>query len=217
MTAAPARPTLSLRRELARKGIHLLSAGMPVAYAMGVLGRGLLGAALAVVCVIAVAVETARARHERTRRVFDRTAGALLRAHEHGRWSGATWLALSLLGAVALLPPRPVAVAAMWAVCVGDAAAAVFGRAFGGTLRGLVRGASRRASRGAGKSLEGSLACFAAALVGALAVARLPLAQGLVAALAAALAERPARPLDDNVRIVAAVGGSLMLWRVLAG
>jgi hypothetical protein len=40
-------------------------------------------------------------------------------------------------------------------------------------------------------------------------------AEGVVAASAAALAEWPAGPADDNIRITAAVGGAILLWRLL--
>jgi hypothetical protein len=35
----------------------------------------------------------------------------------------------------------------------------------------------------------------------------------LVASLAASLAERPRRPLDDNIRVVVAVAIGITLWR----
>jgi dolichol kinase len=198
----PAGAPLALRHELARKGIHLATATIPVAYAAG-LPRAWLLWLLTALCAAAVAAELGRGRHERTRALVERAAGRLFREHERERWSGATWLAVALLAA-ALLFPRDVAVATMWAVSVGDAAAAVVGRTLG-----------RRASRGAGKSLAGSLACAGAAAVGALLVARLPPVESLTAAAVAALAERPRAPFDDNIRIVLAVGGSLLLLRAL--
>lgn len=209
--AAPLPLPLPLRHELARKALHLTAAGVPVAYALGAPRALLLPALLALVAVAAL-IEVARVRSARARERFLRAAGVLLRAHEHERLSGATWLLVAFAVAVALYP-RDVAVAAMWAVAVGDASAAVIGRL-----------ASRRAHRAAaargdpppaGKTLAGSAACFVTTLAGALGVAALPLVQAIVAALAAALAERPGGPIDDNIRVVVTVGVGILLWRMV--
>lgn len=199
MTVAP---PLSLRHELARKGIHLLSAIFPVALAVGVPTRVVV-VALGVLVVIALATEWARARHDRVRAVFHSTVGTLLRPHEHQALSGATWLFVALLGAVALLP-HSVAIVAMWAVSTGDAMAAIFGSWIG----------RRRVGR-SGKTIEGSLACALVTFAGAMLIARLSVSESVAAALLAAVAELPRRPLDDNVRIVVAVGGGILLWRLI--
>jgi dolichol kinase len=178
-------------------------------------------------------VELARWRSARARERVLRATGLLLRAHEHQRLSGATWLLASFALAVALYP-RAVAVAAMWGVAVGDASAAVVGR-LAARRRANRAGAAHRAATTphtsdvpttpavtraepagvtAGKTFAGSAACFVATLAGALAVARLGAGESVVAALAGALAERPARPFDDNVRIVAAVGVAVLLYRL---
>ena len=192
---------LSLARELARKGIHLVTALAPLAYAAGV-GRLPLAVVLGAAAAVALTVELARVAHAPTRGIFQRMAGPLLRAHEHVRWAGATWLFVAFLGAVLLLP-REVAITAMWAVAVGDAAAAVVGRSVG-HLR----------LAGSAKTIEGSMACWSATFVGAVLVAHLPMGEGVVAASAAALAEWPAGVADDNIRIAAAVGGAILLWRL---
>ena len=199
----PAVAPLTLRRELARKALHLTSVVVPLAYAAGLVTRRPLAALVLLLFGVALAVELGRARSERVRARFARATGALLRAHEHHRWAGATWL----LGAFALsllLFPRAVAVAAMWAVSVGDASAAVVGRTLG----------RHRLLAGSTKTLEGSVACAVATFVGASLVARLGPGASVVAALAAAAAEAPSRPLDDNVRVALAVGGGILLWRM---
>ena len=193
---------LALRHELARKALHLTSAAVPVAYAGGLVERRWLAAFLLVLLGVALAVELGRARSERLRAHFTRATGALLRAHEHHRWSGATWLLAAFAAAVILFPPA-VAVAAMWAVSIGDAGAAIVGRAFG-----------RHRIAGLAKTVEGSVACAALTLLGARLVARLDIGACVVAALVAALAEAPSRPLDDNVRVALAVGGGILLWRM---
>jgi dolichol kinase len=194
-----ATPAFPLQREVARKGLHLLSVVVPVAYSVGV-SRTVVVLALACAVAVALVVELARARHEKTRTVFDARLGKLLRLHEARGLSGATWLIIALL-ASAVLFPRDIAIAAMAAVAVGDAAAAIVGRA-------LTR------SAGEGKSLAGSFACFAASALMALAIARFSWAEALIVGIFAALAERPRRPLDDNLRIAMAVGCGILLWRM---
>lgn len=190
-----------LRHELARKAIHLTSVVFPIVYAAGIERRTLL-TVLAVAAVVALVIEFARARHERTRQAFARATGPLLREHEHHRLSGATWLVLSLLGAVALFP-KDVAIAAMWAAAAGDAVAAIFGRAFGRFRIGAM-----------GKSVEGSAACFFVVLIGSSTIAHLSLGESIVSAITSAGAEFPSRPWDDNVRIAALTGSAILLWRI---
>ena len=192
---------LSLRQELARKGLHLLSVGAPVAYALG-LPRMVLAWGLAGLLAVAFVVEVGRVRSERVQTVFHRTAGPVLRAHEHTRWSGATWLLVAFLLSVLLLD-RGAAIAAMWAVSIGDAAAAVVGRLGG-----------RHQFGGAGKSVEGSAACFVATLAGVMLVARLGVATSAVAAVCATVAEVLPVAVDDNLRVAAAVGTGILLWRL---
>lgn len=190
---------LSPRRELARKGLHLLSTVVPVSYAAGV-PKSIVILVLAFALTAALLVEMSRSRSARVRNVFDSTVGGLLREHERRAASGATWLVVALLAALVCLP-RDVAIAAMCAVTLGDAAAAIIGRA-------LARTATQ------GKSFGGSAACFAASAMSARAIAGFAWREALIVGILAAFAERPRRPLDDNLRIVIAVGCGILLWRM---
>lgn len=194
-----ATPGLSLRREVARKGLHLLSAAVPISYAAG-LSRLVVIAALGVALIVAIAVEIARLRSERARMVFQSRLGVLLREHERYSSSGATWLIIALLIAAAAFP-RDIAIAAMGAVALGDAAAAVVGRALAGSSAG-------------GKSFGGSAACFAASALSARGIAGFRWPEALIVGVLAALAERPRWPMDDNLRIALAVGCGILLWRM---
>ena len=196
-TGAP----LTVRRELARKALHLPWAFVPVAYALGVSRTALIGGLLAA-CTCAVVVELARSRSEQVRLVFDRATGLLLREHERHRWSGATWLLLSFL-LIVLFFDAPAAIAAMWAIAVGDASAAIVGRTIGRYRPGNSR-----------KSIEGSLACAIVSALGAWLLAQLSPATSIIAGISAAAAEWPARPLDDNVRIGLGVGIGILLSRM---
>lgn len=191
---------LTARREMARKGLHLFSVAVPVAYAAGLTRLAVI---VALVSALAVAggIEIARARNERVRIFFHAKVGGLLRPHETEALSGATWLIVALLVA-AVAFPRDVAIAAMGAVAVGDAAAAIVGRALVATS-----GSPR-------KSLAGSVACFAASALTARAIANFAWREALLVGVFAALAERPRRPFDDNLRIAIAVGCGILLWRM---
>jgi dolichol kinase len=190
----------TLVHELARKSIHMGSAVVPVAYAAG-LPRRVLLVGLAALLAVALVVEVARFRSPRARVWFARVVGALLREHEHDRWSGATWMLASYLLAT-LLFPRAVAVAAMLAVALGDASAAVVGRWAAG--RRPAQPATHAVVRR--KTWAGSAACAVVTAAGALWIAGLGPAASVAAALAAAAAERPAVAIDDNVRVALASG-----------
>jgi len=206
---ANAPPAVVLRRELARKAVHVSSATLPIAYAAGYPRAWLLGA-LAALVVIAIGVEVVRLRSVRAGQLFTRFTGPMLRAHEHAHWSGATWL-LASFALSALLFPRDVAVAAMLAVALGDASAAIVGR-WAGVLR------ARRTVPGEAtdaKTWAGSAACALATTLGALLVAGLSPGASVAAGLAAAAAERPRWALDDNVRVALAAGAAAALWQTL--
>ena len=216
----------TLRHELARKSIHLASAAVPVAYAAGA-PRTAVVVTLAVAGVVAATIEVARARSPRVRAAFTRAVGRLLRTHEHGRWSGATWMcAAYLLATVAF--PRRAAVAAMLAVALGDAAAAVVGRLASARARQaywMQQRQQRQQARAPGEPLAsapptagaktwaGSLACLFATALGALLVAGTSAPAALACGAAAMLAERPRWAVDDNVRIALAAGAAA--WGVM--
>jgi dolichol kinase len=222
---------MSLRRELARKLLHVSTAVVPVAYAAG-LPRTIVGATLAALALIALAVELSR-RHATGAAAFTRATGTLLREHEHaGAWAGATWLLLAFLLAV-LAYPLDVAVAAMLGVSLGDAAGAVVGRWWGerrrsphvssrvgDTLAGdtpagdMLADAKPVGIAPTAKTWAGTIACAVATALGALLVARLSPGASLLAGALAAAAERPRWRIDDNLRIVIAVGTGILLCRL---
>jgi dolichol kinase len=189
---------LPLRGELARKVLHMTWVLVPVAYALG-LSRVVILSFLIGAVTLAIAVELARTLSARIRLQFQTRAGGLLRAHEHDRWSGATWLLISFLLLVFLFE-APIAITGMWAVAVGDAAAAVLGRTVGRTRFGHSR-----------KTLEGSIACAVTTAGGAFFVAGLTPGLSVISGLIAAGAEWPAVPGDDNIRIGLAVGTGILL------
>lgn len=194
MTVSSASRVTPLRAEVARKAIHLATAGVPIAWSFHWVEVRTLQSALALAAIVAMAVELLRFASPAFSHAFTGTFGALLRAHERRAITGATWLALGM-AAVAWLAPARAAVIALWAAAVGDAAAALVGRAV----------ASMRGVASTKKTLSGSLAAALSTACGAVWLVDAPLWIALTLGLVAAAAEWPARPLDDNVRIVGAV------------
>jgi dolichol kinase len=179
-----------LSRELTRKSLHVATATVPVALHYGVPVLWI-GVALGAGSVVAFAVEFARRSDPALRARFVGLFGPLLRPHETSGITGATWLCLSCFLAVVLLP-APAAIAAMWCATIGDPAAAIVGRAV--------------ATSSGGKTWQGSLACLVASAVGVWWLTPLAPFAAVAVGTAAALAERPARPLDDNLRVTTVAG-----------
>jgi dolichol kinase len=192
--------SLSLRRELARKGLHLLSALIPLGYSFGLARSFVLGTLFAALGV-AVAVELARARSQYARSLFNATVGTLLRQDERVALSGATWL-ISALVVTALVFPKNIAIATMCAVSMGDAFAAIVGRV------------STPRSTHDRKTLAGSIACFVVSTIAAYTLAEFSWTDAFIVGVLAAAAERPRGPMDDNFRVALAVGCGILLWRM---
>lgn len=186
---------VALRAELARKALHLGTAALPIAWAFDVVDDRQLRATLTAAAVVALGIEALRARSARFAATFRALVGPLLRHHESTRLTGATWLALAMAGVV-WAAPQPAALAALWAAAVGDATAALAGRTFASW-----RGASPHGS----KSLVGSLAAALSTALGCRWLVAVPWPAALALGVVAALAERPRRPLDDNLRVAVAV------------
>jgi dolichol kinase len=197
-------PPLSLRHEFVRKALHLVAAAFPVAYSLGV-ERIVLVWILAGTSTIALLIEGLRRTNSALGTAFERAFGVLTRQHERQSLTGATWLALSCLVAVLVLP-RGAAIAALWCATVGDPAAAIVGRA-------LTQNRENSAAVASRKTLAGSLACAAASFVGVWALAGYPPVVAVTIAVTAAAAEALPSRIDDNVRVV---GATAVIARLLA-
>jgi len=187
----------SWRAELSRKGIHLASAAFPLAWGLGIVAPAVVKIVLAVGLGIAIGLEIGRRRVPAVRRWFTAWFGGMLRPHEAQSLTGATWILAAMFGCALLLPERA-ALCALWAAVVGDASAALVGRAL----------ASRAAAQG--KTYAGSAACMLTSAVGPWWLASASPLAALGIGFAAALAERPRLALDDNARVAVAVG--LAAW-----
>ncbi|HEX7120216.1 MAG TPA: hypothetical protein VF212_15585 [Longimicrobiales bacterium] len=186
--------------ELSRKAIHVLASiaagavaleAPPVATPWLFLGTFL----------VAVAIEEARRRSATFGRLFERAFGGMLREREHRGTTGATTLAAGFAIAVLLLPPAYAAIGIVVGG-IGDAAAALAGRALG---------RNRFAS---GKSLEGGLACFFASLPAAWVMPGMDLAPAVVTAATTTVLELLPVPFDDNLWLAPAAG--IVAWAAMA-
>lgn len=190
-----------MKRELARKAIHVSSTAVPLL--VWLLPRPVAIAVLVPVAALALAIDLARHRIRPFRYHFLRHTRTMLRPHERRGLAGATWMAMAYAAAT-LLFPKPVAVAAMLFNGLGDATAALVGKRWG------------RRRTAWGKSWEG----FAAGLATDLAVGTgmwmlapdvVSLGAAVLGAAVAATVEFAPLPLDDNVRVTLAGGAGIML------
>jgi dolichol kinase len=194
-----------MRRELARKAVHVSSTAVPLL--VWLVPRPVAVVVLVPVAILALAIDVARHRIRPFRYHFLRHTRTMLRAHERHGLAGATWMAIAYAAAV-LLFPKPVAVAAMLFNGLGDAAAALVGKRWG------------RRRTAWGKSWEGFAAGLAVDLaVGLgmwmLAPAAVPLAAAVLGAVVAATVELAPLPLDDNVRVTLAGGAGIILGKII--
>lgn len=195
------------RAEVRRKAIHLYALIVPLAilqpFTPWLHTRVQWSLFLGAVTLIALAIDMVRLHDPGVRAQFKRFFGGMIREHEDGTLLGSTYLLLAALLAVDLFP-RHLAGAALGFTVLGDAFAAIVGRAWG-----------RR--RVFGKTLEGAAAGLGANLAwaGWLAVAGfVPWPVGVVGAGVASLVEILPIPLDDNLRITLVSGLAMtLLWR----
>ena len=155
-----------------------------------------------VLVVGAIAVDLLRLHAPGVRKFFRRFFGEMIREHEELSLLGSTYLLLAALLAIEIFP-QPVAAAALGFTVLGDAFAAMAGKAWGRT-------------RLFHKTLEGALAGLAACLAWAAflgAGGHVPWMPLLVGALAASLIELLPIPLDDNLGITLFSGYVMkLLW-----
>ncbi len=199
----------SFLAELRRKAIHLGALVLPLDLLYQFVpwphGRGAWTLLLISLTVVAVAVDLMRIQEPRVRRFFRDFLGGMLRDHEEFNLLGSTYLLLASLLAVGLFP-QPLAAGALGFTVLGDAFAAIVGKAWGRT-------------RVFGKTLEGALGGLAACLAWAAFLAltgHLPWGVALAGALVASLVELLPIPLDDNLGMTLFAGYAMrLLWSPL--
>lgn len=193
---------MELKHEAARKSIHLALLVLPVlAWIFASREPRLVGLVLGGLALATFVFDFARRRPGPVNDWTNESVGSLLRPHERRRLLGST-LYFAALALSFLLFPRTIALAAMAFLVIGDAAAALVGRAFG---RRLLR---------PGKTLEGTLACLIGCLVVTLVVPSLDPAVKttglLLGAAAATLGELASSGEHDNL-VMPLLSGAVML------
>ena len=200
----PSNPLAPLRTrpwlaEARRKAIHLgfliLPLGLLYEWLPWPRGRMAWELFLGVLTVGAVLIDLLRLHQRRVRRFFSDFLGGMIREHEQFSLLGSTYLLLAGLLAVAVFP-QPVAAAAIGFTVLGDAIAALVGKAWGRT-------------RFFKRTIEGGLGGLAACLAwGAFLVMAnfLTWPVALAGALVASLVEVLPIPLDDNLGITLTAG-----------
>jgi glycerol-3-phosphate acyltransferase PlsY len=150
--------------------------------------------------LVAMVIDVVRIHDRRIGGYFRQFFGRMIREHERVNLLGSTYLLIAALLAVEMFP-RPVAAAALGFTILGDAMAALVGKAYGRT-------------RLFGKTLEGSAASLVVCLVWAAFLASAGWVSWPVAvagALVASLVELLPIPLDDNLGMTLFAGYTMKL------
>lgn len=188
-----------LASELKRKGIHLASLTIPLAYYLSPPSWGRIWErALLASVILSLAIEIFRLHNPQIRGIFRHFFGELLRNHEEASLLGSTYLLIAMLLTLHLFE-KPVAVLALAFLVLGDTVAAIVGKSIG---KHRLLG---------GKTIEGSLACFLVCFGLTLLMPGIPFVVGLVGALTATVFELLPIPLDDNFRIPLSAGFAMEL------
>ncbi len=186
---------IGLWGELGRKGIHLGALVMPIG--LWIVPIQIARPILVLAFLVSAGLDMARWSGGRSGHMVTRVIGGVLRPHEAAWFSGASYITAAA-ALCALLFDRPVAVAALIFIILGDTAAVFVGRRYGRIHIGR-------------KTVEGSLAFFTVAFLGVLWIPQLPLHVKVIGALVAAIAEALPQPVDDNL-FVPLVAGAVMTF-----
>jgi dolichol kinase len=199
--------TPSFLREVSRKAIHLSFLVLPLELLYRVLPwpqtKGQFRLLFVALTAIAILIDLLRIHESRVRKFFRAFFGGLIREHEQWSLLGSTYLLLAALLAIEIFP-MPIAAAALGFTVVGDAFAAMVGKAWG----------RRRLFK---KTIEGGVGGLVACLLwGAFLVlaGHLPWNVVIIGAVVASLVELLPIPLDDNLGMTLASGYAM---RLLAG
>ncbi len=181
---------ISFGQELIRKGTHMGALIIPGSYYLLGLDRAQMLAVMIPATILMIFIDLARLRNWAFWRGFGRKwFSPIIRQHElAGDFTGATYILLTVCASVALFP-KPIAVAAMAFIIVGDTTAALIGRKFG----------TRRFFNG--KSIEGTLACLGGTLAVAFLTPELARPVAVLGAVVAAIVEALPFGIDDNVTV----------------
>ena len=180
---------ISFKQELIRKATHMGALVIPGGYYFLGLERKTAFLIMLVIGLGMLIIDISRMRGWWLwRKVFYYVIGPVIRQHEKdGDFTGATYILLTSCLTI-FLYQKPIAIAALSFIIVGDCFAAVIGRRYGRI-------------KFSNKSLEGSLGCLFGTIMVALITPGIPLSVGLLGAVVATLVEAWPFGVDDNVSV----------------
>lgn len=204
IVSAETSENISFKQELIRKATHMGALVIPGGYYFLHLERLTAFMIMLIVGLSMLLIDISRLRDWAFWRNFaSKVFGKVIRKHEKdGDFTGATYILLTSAAAIALFA-KPIAIAALSFIIVGDSFAAVIGRRFGRIKIG-------------NKSLEGSLGCFLGTTLVAVFSPGIPLVIGLLGAVVATLVEAWPMGVDDNVS-VPLISGLVMTTAIFLG
>ena len=197
---------ISFKSELARKATHMTALSIPGGYYLLSLDKAAMLYIMVPITLLMILIDVSRLRDWLFWRGFARKIiQPIIREHEiAGDFTGATYILLSVCLTVALYS-KPVAIAALAFIIVGDTFAALIGRKFG-------------RHRFRNKSVEGSLGCLLGTVLVALVASDLHLSPtldlhtALFGAVVATLVEALSFEIDDNVSVPILSGLAMSLF-----
>lgn len=191
--------TIGFREELIRKLTHFSSLIIPASYWLLNLTKGEMLTALVPAFFLMLWIDVARLyKWWFWRKLAKPVVGRMIRRHEKdGEFTGATYILLSACCTVALFA-KPIAVAALAFIIIGDPFAALIGRTIGRIRIGT-------------KTVEGSLGCLVGTLIVAVLAPKVPLIVGLTGAVVATIFEALPLRIDDNISVPLASGSVMTL------
>lgn len=185
---------ISLIGEIFRKLIHLGAIAIPVVYYF--LDQKFILVLLAIGLITSLILDYVRIfGHEKSRNFVHKYLGIMIRSKESKDFIGATYILTGSIITI-LLFDKPIAIAGIAFIVVGDTAGAIIGR-----LWGRVRFRN--------KSLEGSISFFLACCLVSLVIPGVPYWIKIVGAFTATIVEALTFHIDDNL-IVPVTAAAIM-------
>jgi dolichol kinase len=181
---------ISFLHEVFRKTTHMCALVIPGGYYfLGLTQREMLFIMVPVTLAMLL-IDVSRLRQWPFWTAFARRiGGSLIRQHEMaGDFTGASYILISVCLTVALFD-KPIAIAALVFIIVGDTFAAIIGRKYG----------RLRFSRN--KTVEGSMACLGSTLVASMFLPDIRLSVAATGAVVATVVEAFPLNVDDNISV----------------
>jgi len=175
--------------EIWRKILHIFSSIVPLLYLWIIKDKGIMCFILFILSTIAIIIEIARNRSEKTRIIFNRYFGFMLRDKElKGNLTGATWMLIGWTITIFCFP-KYIAVPALLFLSVGDSFAAIIGKMY-------------PIFKVKDKSLSGTFAGTITSIIAVILInQQLPLIVIIIGAISAMVIELVPLPINDNLII----------------